>query len=108
MSGISEPSRGSSLTSPVKTVVLVEPVNDLFAGQTLGNGELVSNHAVGKELILDVVHAHARLEGVFAAFQGAAIAVEHGENVEPHRAVDNALALELIGDAGRRRPRARS
>ena len=79
--------------------VLAEPVDDLFAGQTLGDGELVSNHAVRNELILDLVHAHARLERVLATFQGAAIAVEHGENVEPHRAVDHARALELIGDA---------
>ena len=77
----------------------LEPVDDLFAGQTLWDGELVPNHAVRNELILDVVHAHARLERVLATFQGAAIAVEHGENVEPHRAVDDARALELIGDA---------
>ncbi len=48
------------------------------------------------ELIFDFVHAHTRLERVLATFQGAAIAVEHRENVEPHPAVDNARALELI------------
>ena len=80
--------------------ILAEPVDDLFAGQPLGDGDLVSNHAVRNELVFDVVHAHARLERVLATFQGAAIAVEHGEKVEPHRAVDNARALKLIGDAG--------
>jgi hypothetical protein len=54
---------------------------------------------MGDELILDVVHAHRRREGIFTALQCAAIAVEQDQNVEPHRVVDDAGSLELIGDA---------
>ncbi len=79
--------------------VVAEPIDNLLAGQTFGYGELVSHHTMCEQLILDLVHAHARLERVFAAFERAPIAIEQGENVEPRRAVDHSRAFELIGDA---------
>ena len=48
---------------------------------------------------LDLTRTVARLELVFASLQRCAIAVEQGQEVEPHRVVDDARALELLGDA---------
>src|SRR5208337_1566725 len=48
---------------------------------------------------LDLTRTVARLELVFASLQRRTITVEKGEEVEPHRVVDDARALELLGDA---------
>ena len=98
MSGSSEPSRGGSLTSPIEHVVVAKTLDDLVAGQALGNGELVLHDFVRDQLGLDLTQTDAGFEGVFAALQRAAAAVDHRHRREPQRAVDDAGAFELVAD----------
>ena len=74
---------GSLLDVPSQHLVFAQPLNDLLARQALRDRQLVHDDPMGDELILDVVHAHARLERIFPALQRAAIAVKQGQNVEP-------------------------
>ena len=79
-------------------VVVAKSLDDLIAGQTLGNGELVLHDFVRDQLGLDLMQTDAGFEGVFAALQRAAAAVEHRHRREPQRAFDDAGAFELLAD----------
>ncbi len=94
------------MTSPISTSSSRRRCDDLVAGQALGNGELVLHDLVRNQLGLDLAQADAGLEGVFAALQRAAAAVEQRHRREQQRAVDDAGAFELLADRCRRRPRA--
>jgi hypothetical protein len=86
------------LDLPDENVVVANPLNHLVAGQPLGNGERVEHDLAGDQFVLDLAQADARLERVFASFERASAAVEKRHRGEPDRAVDDALAFELVAD----------
>ena len=84
--------------SPTKTSLLAQALHDLVACQPFRNRHFVKNQLAIDKNVFDVAQAGVLFEHEFAALQLAAIAVDQHRQIEPERAVDDAGALQLIGN----------
>lgn len=92
------PLAGQLLHIAHEYVVVAQSLDDLFGGEPLRKRDGMEQNLAREQFLLDLAHADAGLERIFAALQRAVFAVDQCHRREQRRAFDDARALQLIGD----------